>query len=49
MVEDDGTQQYYIGDFLRFRMVYGKFVYDQIHEHHLLVNKLKRKKIFLLE
>lgn len=49
MVEDVGTQQYYIGDFLHFKMVDGKSMSDQIHEYYILVNNLKNEEIFVHE
>ncbi|ESR64353.1 hypothetical protein CICLE_v10010542mg, partial [Citrus x clementina] len=49
VVEDAGTQQYYIGDFLHYSMVEEKYVSDQIHEYHILVNNIKKEEIFLLE
>ena len=44
MVEDTGTQQYYIGDFLQYRMVDDKSVSD-----HLLINNLRKEDIELPE
>ena len=49
MVEDAGTQQYYIGDFLHYSMVEEKYVSGHIHEYHILVNNIKKEEIFLLE
>ena len=34
IIEEAGSQQYFIGDFLHFRMVDNKSVTDQIHGYH---------------
>ncbi|ESR54415.1 hypothetical protein CICLE_v10023628mg, partial [Citrus x clementina] len=49
VVEDAETQQYYIGDFLHFRMVNDKSMSNQIHEYNILVNNLKKEEILLPE
>ncbi|ESR65262.1 hypothetical protein CICLE_v10010596mg [Citrus x clementina] len=43
IIEEVGSQQYFIGDFLHFKMVDNKPVTDQIHDYHQLVDNLKNE------
>lgn len=45
IIEEAGSQQFFIGDFLHFRMVDNKPVTYQIHDYRLLVNNLKSEGI----
>ena len=40
-----GSQQYFIINFMHFKMADNKLVADQIHDYHLLVNNLKSEGI----
>ena len=47
IIEEAGSQQYFIGDFLHFRMVDNKPITNQIHDYHRLVDNLKNEGIIL--